>query len=66
MAERYFAQLPPPDDPYTEALMRVNDAGVAFRRGDAVRARELLAGLDDDDFASDDRAELAWRREQLA
>jgi tetratricopeptide (TPR) repeat protein len=65
-AERYFAQLPPPADPYTEALVRVNDAGVAFRRGDTVRARALIADLDADDFASDDRAELEWLREQLA
>ena len=65
-AEQYFEQLPAPADAYTEKLMRVNDAGVAFRRGDAVRARALIADLDGDEFASDDRAELDWLREQLA
>jgi ATP/maltotriose-dependent transcriptional regulator MalT len=65
-AERYFAQLPPPEDSYSEALMGVTEAGVAFRRGDAVRARALVADLDGEDFASDDRAELEWLREQLA
>jgi ATP/maltotriose-dependent transcriptional regulator MalT len=65
-AERYFEQLPPAEDPYVEALMRVNRAGVAFRRGDLDTARELLDGLDGEEFASDDRAELDWLRDQLA
>lgn len=64
-AERYFAQLPPSNDPYVQALMRVNEAGVAYRKGDADRARELLAGIDREGFASDDRAELEWLEAEL-
>ena len=64
-AERYFAQLPPSDDPYVQALMRVNRAGVAYRRGNVDEARELVAGIDGDEFSSDDRAELDWLKRQL-
>ena len=64
-AERYFAQLPPPDDAYGRALMRLNEAGVAYRKGDAERARELLAGVEREQFASDDRAELEWLEAEL-
>ena len=64
-AEQYFAQLPPPEDEYVEALMRVNRAGVAYRRGKLDEARELLAGVDGKEFASDDRAELEWLRREL-
>lgn len=61
-AERYFAELPPSDDPYS----RLNDAAVAFRKGDVSRAGELLAQLDDDAFATEDRVDLDWLREQAA
>jgi tetratricopeptide (TPR) repeat protein len=65
-AEDYFAQLPPSDEPYVQALMRLNRAGVAYRRGNVDEARELLAGVNGEELASDDRAELEWLREQLA
>jgi tetratricopeptide (TPR) repeat protein len=65
-AERYFAQLPPAQEDYERALMRLNEAGIAFRKGDARHARDLLADLDHELFATDDRAELAWLEEQLA
>jgi ATP/maltotriose-dependent transcriptional regulator MalT len=61
-AERYFAELPPAADAYG----RFNDAAVAFGKGDALRAQQLLAGVEDDAFASDDRADLDWLREQVA
>jgi tetratricopeptide (TPR) repeat protein len=60
-AERYFSQLPPGEDDYG----RLNDAAVAFRRGDLERAQELLAELDEDAFSSDDRADLDWLRDQV-
>jgi hypothetical protein len=59
---RYFAELPPAADAYG----RFNDAAVAFGKGDALRAQQLLAGVEDDAFASDDRADLDWLREQVA
>lgn len=65
-AERYLAELPAATEPYVAALMRVAEAGIAFRRGDAQGARELLAGVDGEAMASDDRAELHWLRAQLA
>ena len=65
-AERYLAELPPATDPYVADLMRVAEAGIAFRRGDAPGAREVLAGVDGEAMASDDRAELDWLRAQLA
>jgi tetratricopeptide (TPR) repeat protein len=65
-AERYLAELPAATDPYVADLMRVAEAGIAFRRGDAQGARELLAGVDGEAMASDDRAELEWLRAQLA
>lgn len=61
-AERYFAQLPPSSDPYS----RLNDAAVAFRKGDVSRADQLLADLDEAEFARDDRVELDWLRKQVA
>lgn len=64
-AERYLAELPAATDPYVADLMRVAEAGIAFRRGDAQGARELLAGVDGEAMASDDRAELEWLRAQL-
>ena len=60
-AERYFAELPPGQDDYA----RLSDAAVAFRRGELGRAQELLAGLDADQFYSDDRADLEWLRDQV-
>jgi tetratricopeptide (TPR) repeat protein len=64
-AEQYFEQLPPPEDDYVEALMRVNRAGVAYRRGNVDEARELLAGVDGEQFASDDREDLEWLKQEL-
>ena len=64
-AEQYFAQLPPSDDPYLQALMRVNRAAVAYRRGNLDEARELLAGVDGQELASDDRQELEWLEREL-
>jgi tetratricopeptide (TPR) repeat protein len=60
-AERYFAELPPDEGHYR----RLNDAAVAFRRGDIGRARGLLAEVDADQFFADDRAELDWLRDQV-
>ena len=45
---------------------RLNDAAVAFGKGDPSRAGRLLADLDDDDFAADDRVDLDWLRKQVA
>lgn len=64
-AERYLAQLPPPEDEYVQALRRLAEAGVAFRRGDTQQARHLLAGVNGDEFAADDRAELEWLEAEL-
>ena len=64
-AEGYFAQLPPADDEHGQALMRLNEAAVAFRRGDAEGARALLAGIDRELLFKDDRAELEWLEAQL-
>jgi tetratricopeptide (TPR) repeat protein len=64
-AERYLAELPAATDPYVADLRRVAEAGIAFRRGDVHGARGLLAGVDREAMASDDRAELDWLREQL-
>lgn len=61
-AERYFGELPPSRDPYS----RLNDAAVAFRKGEVARADRLLAELDEDEFAGDDRVELDWLRKQVA
>jgi len=65
-AERHLAELPPQEDEYVRALLRVAKAGVAFLKGDTDRTRELLDGVNGDDFATDDRAELEWLKEQLA
>jgi ATP/maltotriose-dependent transcriptional regulator MalT len=65
-AERHLAELPPQEDEYVQALLCVAQAGVAFRKGDTHRARDLLDGVNGDDFATDDRAELEWLKEQLA
>jgi tetratricopeptide (TPR) repeat protein len=64
-AEGYFARLPPATDAYIP-YGQFNDAAVAFLKGDALRAQQLLAGIDDDVFFSDDRADLHWLREQVA
>jgi len=71
-AEDCFAQIAHSDDPYGEAMMRLNDAAIAFRRGDLHRARscldtadELFAGTDMATVAVDDRFELDWLRKQL-
>jgi tetratricopeptide (TPR) repeat protein len=70
-AEGYFAQLPPADDPYGEAMARLNEAAVAFRRGDADMARAKLEAAEGifaangTEAATDDRFELDWLRDQL-
>ena len=70
-AEGYFAQLPRADDPYDEAMTRLNEAAVAFRRGDADTARAKLEAAEGiftangTEVATDDRFELDWLREQL-
>jgi ATP/maltotriose-dependent transcriptional regulator MalT len=73
-AERYFSELaeqPPSDDPYGAAMRDLNDAALAYGRGDQGRANALLtsarstleqAGLEP--FA-DDRYELDWLSERL-
>jgi tetratricopeptide (TPR) repeat protein len=61
-AAHLFAQLPPADD----SLTRLNEAAVAFGRGDAEHARELLDQVFVAELSGDDLAELGWLREQLA
>jgi tetratricopeptide (TPR) repeat protein len=61
-AEHYFGELPPSSDPYS----RLNDAAVAFRKGELSRAGRLLSELGDDEFAADDRVDLEWLRKQVA
>lgn len=71
-AEGYFAQLPAADDPYGRAMTRLNEAAVAFRRGQLGRAAALRDEADEIftasgiEAATDDRFELDWLREQLA
>jgi tetratricopeptide (TPR) repeat protein len=74
-AERYFAeceQLGASDDAYSAAMTHLNQAAVAFARGETDRARALLGdaesilGATDPYPAPDDRYELDWLRGQLA
>jgi tetratricopeptide (TPR) repeat protein len=71
-AERYFGELPPPEEPYDRALTRFIDAALAYRSDDLERATALLdeaQGIFDEAGlvpASDDQFELDWLREQLA
>jgi tetratricopeptide (TPR) repeat protein len=65
-AECCFEQIPPAYDPYAPDMTRLNDAAVAFLRGDAHRAHALLGDIDDGGLATDDRFELEWLRRQLA
>jgi tetratricopeptide (TPR) repeat protein len=74
-AERHFAeceQLGASDDAYSLAMTHLNQAVVAFARGDSDRARALLGDhesiLDETETypAPDDRFELDWLRGQLA
>jgi tetratricopeptide (TPR) repeat protein len=72
-AESYFSQVPHSDDPYGAAMTQLNEAAVAFRRGELNRARSsldvaeaLFVGTDLAAVAVDDRFEFAWLREQLA
>jgi tetratricopeptide (TPR) repeat protein len=71
-AEECFKQVPHSDDPYSEAMSRLNEATVAFLRGDLDRARSLLETADTffaespmAGVAIDDRFELDWLRDQL-
>jgi tetratricopeptide (TPR) repeat protein len=75
VAERYFAEcaeLGSADDPYSAAMTHLNQAVVAFGRGDHDRAGALLAStqsiLDETgtDPSSDDQFEIDWLRGQLA
>jgi len=70
-AETCFAQIPPADDVYGQAMARLNDAVVAFARDDSERAGVLL-GQAEQIFhengmqaATDDQAELDRLRDQL-
>jgi tetratricopeptide (TPR) repeat protein len=72
-AEECFSEITPSDDPYGQAMSRLNEATIAFRRGQLARARSLLdaaeATFADSQMAAvaiDDRFELDWLREQLA
>jgi tetratricopeptide (TPR) repeat protein len=71
-AEECFKEVPHSDDPNSEAMSRLNEATVAFLRGDLDRARALLEGADalfaESPMAAvaiDDRFELDWLRDQL-
>jgi tetratricopeptide (TPR) repeat protein len=71
-AEECFKQVPHSDDPHSEAMSRLNEATVAFLRGDLDRARALLETADAffaespmAGVAIDDRFELDWLRDQL-
>jgi tetratricopeptide (TPR) repeat protein len=72
-AAAHFAQLPSSDDDFSRAMADLNEASVAFLRGNVVRARSLLetaeptfAGSAMAHAAVDDRFELEWLKEQLA
>lgn len=71
-AEECFSEITPSDDPYGQAMSRLNEATIAFRRGELARARSLLDAAEafaDSQMAAvaiDDRFELDWLREQLA
>ena len=71
-AEECFKQVPHSDDPFSEAMSRLNEATVGFLRGDLDRARSLLEVADAffaespmAGVAIDDRFELDWLRDQL-
>jgi len=74
-AERYFAaceQLGASDDAYTVAMTHLNQAVLAFARGEHNRAGALLADAESvleetgTDPAPDDQFEIDWLRGQLA
>jgi tetratricopeptide (TPR) repeat protein len=72
-AAEHFAQTPHSDDDYGRAMANLNEASVAFLRGEVDRARTLLesaeatfAGSHLEHAAVDDRFELEWLRNQLA
>jgi tetratricopeptide (TPR) repeat protein len=73
-AARHFAELDGHglgDDPYGVALKRLNDAVLAFARGDRDEPRRLLAQIDSivdesgTELAPDDRFEVEWLRRRL-
>lgn len=73
-AERYFdelAQLGAGSDPYGVALTHLNEAVIAFARGDRDRAGELLARVDSvleesaTELAVDDQLEVDHLRQRL-
>lgn len=71
-AASHFAKTTHSADDYGQAMMNLNDAQLAFARGDVERARNLL-GTAEESFAVssmarlaiDDRFELDWLRERL-
>lgn len=74
-AERYFAEceeLGAYDDAYAVAMTHLNQAAVAFARGEIDRADALLAEVElilgeaGTEAAPDDRFEIEWLRGQLA
>ena len=74
-AARYFGELADRgsgDDPYSVALAHLNEAALAFARGDRDRSRRLLARIDSTvaesgtQLAPDDRFEVEWLRRGLA
>jgi tetratricopeptide (TPR) repeat protein len=73
-AERRFAErasLHNPDDPYEAAMTHLNQAALAFARGDSGHAAELLrrtsSTVDDAGLVldPDDAFEVAWLRDRL-
>jgi tetratricopeptide (TPR) repeat protein len=74
-AARYFAEfaeLGSADDPYGVALEQLNEAALAFARGDRDEPRRLVARIDaivadsGTELAPDDRFEVEWLRSRLA
>jgi tetratricopeptide (TPR) repeat protein len=74
-AERHFAECADPGsavDPYSMAMSQLNQAMVAFARGDLPRAATLLDGArstlkkDGIDLAADDTFEIDWLGRELA
>jgi hypothetical protein len=75
VAERLFAELErlsSADDPYSAAMSCLNDAVIAYSRGEGARASALLDRAESTlleariPAAADDRFELDWLRERLA
>jgi ATP/maltotriose-dependent transcriptional regulator MalT len=71
-AERLFNELGAAEDPYGKAMTSLNQAAVAFARGDRDRAEDLLARTESMleeagvEPATDDRLEMDRLRDQLS